>query len=204
MLKLEINLDFKNYSLSIEEEVQKGGVLGLLGKSGIGKSTVLKVIAGLQKTNQSTVSYNGKIWNDSSTRSFVPSKDRAVGLVFQDFALFPNLTVRENLAYAQKISNTALDELVSILDISDILNKKSNEISGGQKQRTAIGRAIAYNPDVLLMDEPFAALDDEIKFTIKSFLKTYLIDHNKIAIIVSHDQSDLTFFTNQIIKLQER
>lgn len=202
MLNLDIHLDFNTYHLSVKEKIQRGQVLGLFGKSGIGKSTLLKVIAGLQPSTGSEIYYEKEIWNNVNGRP-KPSKDREVGLVFQDFALFPNLTVIENLLYAQRISDQKLEELITTLDISDILNKKSNEISGGQKQRTAIGRAIAYDPKVLLMDEPFAALDEGIKSKIKTFIKSYISEQQKIAIIASHDQSDLEFFTNHIINLQE-
>jgi len=203
MLKLDINLDFESYGLNMLANLQAGETLGIYGKSGIGKSTLLKVIAGLQKSNQSTIYYDQHAWNEPSKGIHIPSKNRSVGLVFQDFALFPNLTVKQNLQYAQKISERALNELILTLDISPILNKKSNEISGGQKQRTAIGRAIAYDPQILLMDEPFVALDEEIKLSIKTFLKSYIIDKKKIAIIASHDQTDLSFFTDQIVSLRE-
>lgn len=203
MLKLNLHLDFNQYHISLYEEIQKGQVLGLHGKSGIGKSTLLKVIAGLQTSTNCYISYDSEIWNDAAKRTHLASKDREVGLVFQDFALFPNLTVIENLLYAQRISDTEMEELIATLDISGILNKKSNEISGGQKQRTAIGRAIAYDPKVLLLDEPFAALDDSNKSRIKTFLKSYLSEKNKIALIASHDISDLEYFTDHIVKLEE-
>ncbi|SMD38066.1 iron(III) transport system ATP-binding protein [Reichenbachiella faecimaris] len=203
MLKLDIKLNFKSYQLRLNNEVLPGETLGIYGKSGIGKSTLLKVIAGLQPSNQSTIDCDGKLWNSGIEKNQVLSKDREVGMVFQDFALFPNLTVKENLEYARRVSESDFQQLISTLDIENILDKKSTEISGGQKQRTAIGRAIAYNPSILLMDEPFAALDDQIKNKIKSFLKSYISDQRKIAIIASHDHADLEFFTDRIIMFQE-
>ncbi|MEP2024964.1 MAG: ATP-binding cassette domain-containing protein [Reichenbachiella sp.] len=203
MLKLDLKLNFKTHQIDLKTAIQSGDTLGIYGKSGIGKSTLLKIIAGIQKSSQSMIIHNDIIWNSRSNGSQVLSKDREVGLVFQDFALFPNLTVKENLEYARRISDADFDQLVFTLDIENILDKKSTDISGGQKQRTAIGRAMAYDPKVILMDEPFAALDDGIKSKIKSFLKSYISDRNKIAIIASHDYADLEFFTDQIVTLQE-
>lgn len=203
MLALDVHIDFDNHSLSTQLEVPESGTVGLFGKSGIGKSTLLKVISGLYRPHRGHLSLNGKIWNDNAHNIFLPAQKRSVGMVFQDFALFPNLSVLENLQFAQSIPETELSELVDVLDIKNLLNKKTTSISGGQKQRVAIGRAIAYNPKVLLMDEPFAALDEEIKENIKVFLKEYIKSKSKIAILASHDIRDLEYFTNTIVRITE-
>lgn len=201
MLTVDVQIDFKGYQLSTQLDIQPGKTVGLYGKSGIGKSTLLKVIAGLQHPSSGRVSFDQTVWNDTPHKTFVPPQKRSIGMVFQDFALFPNLSVMENLKFAQRNSDQELATLVDTFDIRDILDQSPNEISGGQKQRVAIGRALCYNPKVLLMDEPFAALDDEIKESIKILLRSYITDHKKTALIASHDIQDLAFFTDDIIKL---
>lgn len=201
MLSLDIQLNFSSYQLSTKLDINAGEIVGLYGKSGIGKSTLLKVISGLYVPKFANISFNKTLWNTANEGIITPPQKRSIGMVFQDFALFPHLTVLKNIQYSQRIPEKELMLLIDTLEIKDILQKKTNHISGGQKQRVAIGRAIVYDPNVLLMDEPFAALDDEVKNSIKLFLKTYIADKEKIAIIASHDRQDLEFFTNKIVTL---
>lgn len=203
MLSLNVHLDFKRYQLNTQLDIAEGEIIGLFGKSGIGKTTLLKVIAGLDRPKNAKISLGGSLWNDEQEGVIAPPQKRSVGMVFQDFALFPNLTVEDNLRFSQKISDTTMHHLIDTLDIKNILDQKPNNISGGQKQRVAIGRAIAYDPKVLLMDEPFAALDEEIKGSIKTFLKAYVKEKGKIAIMASHDLEDIKFFDSKIIQLAE-
>ncbi|MEO9967888.1 MAG: ATP-binding cassette domain-containing protein [Reichenbachiella sp.] len=203
MLALDLKLDFTSYQLSVRLDINEREAIGLYGKSGIGKSTLLKVISGLHKPADANICMDDVYWNNTEQHIFLLPQHRSVGMVFQDFALFPNLTVLENLEYAQQIPASELTHLIEMLGIQDILKKKPETISGGQKQRVAIGRSIAYNPKVILMDEPFAALDDEIKGVIKSFLKQYIQDTDKIAIIASHDKKDLEYFSQRIVTLSD-
>ena len=202
MLKVDIHLNFISYQILADFKMNKGETLGLYGKSGIGKSTLLKIIAGLSQAKRASIKWNDIAWNKGDLQLVKP-QERNAGVVFQDFALFPNLTVEENLKYAQQIDDNQMSEIIEVLDIQSILHKKSNAISGGQKQRTALGRALAYNPSLLLMDEPFSAVDDAIKENIKHYIKTYISKHEKMAIIASHDKDDLAFFTDSILDLND-
>lgn len=204
MLTFELTFDFGSHQLGCQKQLKKGEIIGLYGKSGIGKSTVLRSIAGLHKPHYAKISWQHTAWNDSKKNIFIYPQYRSVGLVFQDYALFPHLTVLENLQYGQRISEESLSGLIDALSIENILKQKPNEISGGQQQRTAIGRAITYNPKILLMDEPFSALDNHTKSTVRSFLKDYINENEKTTIIASHDQTDLRFFSNDIIHLSTK
>lgn len=201
MLKVDLVHKFQSYSVEAKFELMTGQSLGLFGKSGIGKSTVLRAIAGLVVPNKGEITFNGAVWTEDQI--ILPTQERHVGLVFQDFALFPNMTVEENLRYAQQLSESDFDEILDVFDIRSILPKKANFLSGGQRQRTAIGRALIYNPKILLLDEPFSALDDDIKSEIKKYLKSFVEERNKSAIIASHDLEDLTFFTDDVLRMTQ-
>jgi len=201
MLTVDITHRFHNSSIQAQFELSPGETLGIYGKSGIGKSTLLRSIAGLTLPTAGEIKWCDVLWTNN--KNIISSQDRKVGLVFQDCALFPNLTVEENLRFSQQTSDAHFNDMVEVLEIASILHKKPNFLSGGQKQRTAIGRAIACDPELILLDEPFSALDDEVKENIKSYLKSYISNQRKTAIIASHDRNDLAFFTNNILRLKE-
>lgn len=204
MLKTALHLDFKSFAIDLNFELSKGNTLGLYGKSGIGKSTILRTIAGLNIPREGSIYYGDDCWLNTASNLFVKAQQRPTDLVFQDFALFPNFTVIENLKFAQRVADDRLQEIISVLDIGSLLDKKTTEISGGQKQRTAIGRLLAYDPKVLLFDEPFSALDQEIKQTAMCYIKSWISEGDKMAILASHDQSDLSFFTKDILEVKVR
>ncbi|MBU2913183.1 ATP-binding cassette domain-containing protein [Reichenbachiella agariperforans] len=201
MLVTEISLQFEQFSTPISFTLKPGNTLGLFGKSGVGKSSLLHAIAGLNHRFEGKISFNDMIW-DQNNKHLAP-QIRSIGLVFQDYALFPNMTVEQNLRYAQGIDQVELKEIIDMLEIHSLLGKSTNHLSGGQKQRVAIGRALAYNPDILLLDEPFSALDISVKQKISSFLKNYFILKNKHVILSSHIREDLRFFTEDILEIKE-
>ncbi len=202
MLEVNIRFDFSGLSIQPNFILDKGGVLGLTGPSGIGKSTLLKSIAGLARPKSGTIKFADQVWDDCH-RVFTKPQHRSVGLVFQDYALFPNMTVAKNLSYAQKVNPTEFEEIIDGLEIRDILDAYPNHLSGGQKQRVAIGRTLASNPRILLMDEPFSALDDALKDHVKELIKTHISQKGCLAILSSHDQQDLLYFGGHILKIEK-
>ncbi|PIB37520.1 hypothetical protein BFP72_10970 [Reichenbachiella sp. 5M10] len=199
MLDVNLTFQFPNFQSEAAFSLAKGEIKGLFGRSGIGKSSLLHAIAGLNRRFLGHILFDQRVWNDMQT--FVKPQDRKVGLVFQDYALFPNLDADQNIRYNQQISETEVQKLINVLELRSVLFQHPDQLSGGQKQRVAIGRALAYNPDVLLMDEPFAALDSSTKRNISAYLKDYFVQQNKTVIISSHLIEDLNYFTNDIFEM---
>ncbi|MEG3845511.1 molybdate ABC transporter permease subunit [Microcoleus sp. herbarium19] len=171
-------------------------VLGILGASGSGKSMTLRCIAGLETPTSGKIAVNGKVLFDSSQGINVPSKDRKIGFLFQNYALFPHLTVAENIAFGlQHLSESeqklrVREQLVAV-QMSGLENRYPQELSGGQQQRVAMARAIAPAPDLLLLDEPFSALDTHLRSQLESELMQTLANYRGITLFVSHNLEEV-------------
>lgn len=179
-------------------EVNKGEVVAILGKSGLGKSTILRIIAGLEKAD------SGQVYLDGIEISNVPTNKRHVGYVFQNHALFPHLTVRKNVEFglsSKDDKNKLVQEICAKVDICELLERYPHEISGGQKQRVAIARSLITKPKVLLLDEPFNGLDQELKETIRNDIKEILNTFNITTILVTHDIEDAKALGAKVVKL---
>lgn len=201
MLELDIYFQRDEFSLTIHQQFP-APVTGIFGASGSGKSTLLALVAGLLKPQQGTIALNGKTLCDTNSRNWVPPHQRHIGLVFQDGQLLPHLSVRNNLLYgynniAPEQRRFSLDAVVELLEIGQLLERKPAHLSGGEKQRVALGRAVLYSPELLLLDEPLSALDERLKQQILPFfLRIY--DECKIPMIyVTHAFSELEFLTSQ-------
>ncbi|RME10009.1 MAG: ATP-binding cassette domain-containing protein, partial [Aquificota bacterium] len=161
-----------DFWLDVELEVRGTEFLVILGQSGSGKTTLLRCIAGLEKPEEGYIEVDGQVWFDSKRGINLPPQRRDVGFVFQDYALFPNMTVLENVMYGMKEKNRdyAL-ELLRMAGLEGLRDKKPDRLSGGQKQRVALLRALAKEPRVLLLDEPLSALDPELRQELQKELK---------------------------------
>lgn len=193
-------IEINNISLSIEgrpilEEISFGvnevEIACLLGPSGCGKTTLLRCIAGFEKQ------YQGEVWikgvRVSNPTHYLPVEQRNIGMVFQDYALFPHMSVRDNIIFGLKKLNASLvaqrlDELVALLSLENHINKYPHNLSGGQQQRVALARAMAPRPGVLLLDEPFASLDVELREQIARELRQILKKDGITTIMVTHNQ----------------
>ena len=205
MLKLEnINLALEETKIirNISFDVTEGELLCLLGPSGCGKTTTLRLIAGLEAPDSGTVSING---TNVSTNSFViPPYKRDIGFLFQDFALFPHLTVRNNIAYGLKHlrkteAQIRTTEMLTQIRLEDHSDKYPHMLSGGEQQRVALARALANKPDVMLLDEPFASLDSSSKFDIALDIIKVLKSTRTPTIMVSHDPQEAMRLADRII-----
>ncbi|MCF8216837.1 MAG: ABC transporter ATP-binding protein [Chlorobium sp.] len=148
------------FDLSIDLTIGQCSLLSLYGKSGSGKTTLLRMLAGLEKPDSGRIEVNGELWFDSSSGVNLPPQKRQAGMVFQQYALFPSMTVRENLLFAQDRKDPAkVDEMLELTGLSALKNRQPTTLSGGQQQRIALARAILRNPGILLLDEPLSALD---------------------------------------------
>jgi iron(III) transport system ATP-binding protein len=186
---------------NVSFECDKGEIVSVVGSSGSGKSTLLKLISGLEIPDIGEIILKGTIINNGSI--FVPPEERDCDLVFQDFSLFPNMTINENIYFGKNAHNnkSMIDELIALTDISDILSRYPHQISGGQQQRTALVRALANNPALLLMDEPLSHLDSGLKENVRNELITILKKLEMTVIIVTHDSEDALVISDKTIVL---
>jgi molybdate transport system permease protein len=183
-------------------------VLGILGASGSGKSMTLRCIAGLETPSSGKIVVNGKVLFDSAEGINVPSKDRRIGFLFQNYALFPHLSVAQNVAFGlQHLSESEQElrvkELLISVQMSGLENRYPHELSGGQQQRVALARAIAPSPDLLLLDEPFSALDTHLRSQLEGELMQTLVNYRGITLFVSHNLEEVYRVCKNLLVLAE-
>ena len=190
----------------VSMNLKRGEVVSLLGPSGSGKTTLLRAVAGLEKPTQgSIVIGNNKVY-DGTPRSEVPAEERNLGLVFQSYALWPHKTVFENVAYPLKLRKVPAKEIQQrVQDVLDQLGlghlgkRHPHQLSGGQQQRVAIGRALVYNPPVILLDEPLSNLDAKLREEARVFLRELIIKLGLSALMVTHDQNEAMSISDRIL-----
>lgn len=186
------NTVLDDFSLTVEQ----GEIVALLGASGSGKSTLLRVIAGLQQASTGSV-----ILNEIDVTNFPPEK-RGVGLVFQNLALFPHLNVEKNLAFGMATtSQVEISKMLSTVGLTGFEKREIDSLSGGEAQRVALARALLAEPQVLLLDEPLASLDEELKLMLAEEVRDILKSRKTTAIHVTHDRSVAGIVSDRIIKL---
>ena len=204
--KVNITLDSKVVLDNVNLNVSDGDIVSLMGSSASGKTSLIRSIAGFHNITSGSIYIDGQIVDDSKKRESVSGRN--VGVIFQDLALFPHLTVRENICFglsklAKKQQFDRAEKLEKILDIVDIHNRYPDQISGGQQQRVAIARAIAPGPKLLLLDEPFSALDYELKDGLMNDIKK-LIKFEKItAILITHSAEEAFKMSDKIAFISE-
>ena len=205
MIKVDIHLQRKNFEVRINETFSNG-ITGIYGASGSGKTSLLHSIAGLENPEKGEIRIGEHAVYHTKEGVRIPVEKRNVGYVFQEGRLFPHLTVEQNLLYGLKKkrpSRISFDEVVEMLNLKLLLTSKPSDISGGERQRTALGRSLLSSPDILLLDEPFSAVDTRLREQILPFL---LKIHQRVAIpvlVVSHDLPDLLKLTNMLCIIQE-
>lgn len=189
--------------LKVNKQINKGDFLTLFGKSGSGKTTLLRILAGLETPKSGKIVVDKEIWFDSSKKINLSPQKRNVGFVFQDYALFPNMSVRKNLEFALKNKNEIkkVDEILEIMEIENLSNMKPELLSGGQKQRVALARTLMTNPKMLLLDEPLSALDTTMRLKLQDELSLIHQKFNITSILVSHDISEVFKLSNRVFKI---
>ncbi|MGD9570066.1 MAG: ABC transporter ATP-binding protein [Sedimentibacter sp.] len=191
----------KNFSMKLD----KGEIVALLGSSGSGKSTILRLIAGLEMPNSGTLNINQKkMFNGKQNLS---PQERGVGMIFQDYSLFPHLTVLQNVTFGIKGKRKSEKEKIALnylkmVQLDDHSEKYPSECSGGQQQRIAIARALAAEPSILLLDEPFSNLDEDLKISVRKEIKYLLKKCNMSAILVTHDHNDVEAVADRVIRIE--
>jgi len=189
--------------LSVNKEIKKGDFLTLFGKSGSGKTTLLRIIAGLETPDSGEIIFDDEVWFDGSKKINLPPQKRGVGFVFQDYALFPNMSVRQNLEFALKNKNESkkVDEILEIMEITNLSSMMPHNLSGGQKQRVAVARSLMSNPKMLLLDEPLSALDHVMRAKLQDELLAVHKRFNITSILVSHDIGEVFKLSNRVFKI---
>ena len=183
-------------------DLNSGERTAILGESGSGKSTLLRCIAGFESINQGKIMLNGRIVSDHILN--VPTEDRNLGMVLQERALFPHLTVKNNIMFGiDKVSskNRIVADLAKLFKITNILDKFPSEISGGEQQRVAFARSLAPEPQLLMLDEPFSALNQELKEELYAELIRIFDERNVAVLLVTHDLTEANILTSSQAKL---
>jgi molybdate transport system ATP-binding protein len=191
--------------LDVSFTIEKGQFLAIYGNSGAGKTTLLRILAGLTQADKTHIKVADEIWNDSQNKIYLSVQKRSIGFVFQDYALFPNLTVKENLEFAlQKNDDTQIvSELIELMELQSLQNSKPQNLSGGQKQRVALARAIVRKPKILLLDEPLSALDDEMRFKLQDYILKIHQKYQLTTLMISHSIPEIFKLSDKVIILDK-
>ncbi|MBW3526130.1 ABC transporter ATP-binding protein [Shewanella sp. NKUCC05_KAH] len=203
-LKLkQIHSDYQGQQVlkGLSLTLAQGEILALLGPSGCGKTTLLRAVAGLQAISQGEIQINGRIVSGDS--QFVPSEQRGIGMIFQDYALFPHLTVAENILFGVARLSSAerqarLDEMLALVKLEGLAQRYPHELSGGQQQRVSIARALAYEPQLLLLDEPFSNIDAQVRYEMMAEIRSILKQRNVSAVFVTHSKDEAFVFADTL------
>ncbi|OTG64128.1 molybdenum ABC transporter ATP-binding protein [Acinetobacter sp. ANC 3903] len=207
MLKCAFQYQQDNCLLNIELEMQQS-LLGIVGASGCGKSTLLKNIVGLLKPTQGYIQFNQHILVDTRKNIQLPMHQRKIALIFQQALLFPHLNVKQNLCYAEKMLAASerkfqFDDIVALLELKSLLQRKAHQLSGGEAQRVSIGRALLSSPNLLLLDEPLTGLDSQLKQQILPFLKRMKDELDVPMIYVTHHKEELEYLQAETLQLSQ-
>ncbi|HEX4501331.1 MAG TPA: molybdenum ABC transporter ATP-binding protein ModC [Scandinavium sp.] len=204
MLELNFTQTLGNHTLSINEALPASGITAVFGVSGAGKTSLINAISGLTQPQQGRIVLNGRVLNDTEQKICLSPDKRRVGYVFQDARLFPHYKVRGNLRYGMaKSMDGQFDKLVSLLGIEALLDRLPGSLSGGEKQRVAIGRALLTAPELLLLDEPLASLDIPRKRELLPYLQRLAREINIPMLYVSHSLDEILHLADKVLVLEE-
>lgn len=202
MTDLSVRAVVENRGVDIEFAVAAGEVLAVLGPNGAGKSTAVHVVAGLVRPDDGVVRVGDRVLTDTATDTHVATHDRQVGLLLQDPLLFPHLSVAANVAFSPRSSRAAAARWLDEVDAADLADRTPRQLSGGQAQRIALARALAAEPDVLLLDEPLAGLDVGAAASMRKLLSRVLVRDNRSAVLITHDLIDVLTLADRVLVME--
>ena len=199
-----------DFALRATLDVPPGQVLGVVGPNGAGKTTLLRLIAGLTAVDSGVVRLGDTVLDETATDTFVPVEQRRVSFVFQDYRLFPHMSVADNVAFPLRCrglgkarARSAIDPWLARLDLTDLAHRHPQQLSGGQAQRVALARALAASPQVLLLDEPLAALDAQTRLDVRGELRRHLAHFGGVCLLVTHDPLEALILADQLLVLED-
>lgn len=184
--------------LHVNMTINKNDFYAFYGASGAGKTTTLRMLAGLTKPDKGEIVVNDHTWFNSDKRINIPAHKRNVGLVFQDYALFPTMSVRKNLEFAAPPKSKMIDSILEMMNLQMLQNFKPSQLSGGQCQRVALARALVRSPEILLLDEPLSALDNELREHLQKLISDIHHTFHLTTVIVSHDVREILKLSTQV------
>ncbi len=189
-----------NKQLQVAGKIPKGSLIALFGGSGVGKTSILRMLAGLMKPDSGKIQVGEACWLDSNKKIYLPPQERSLGFLFQEYALFPNMTVRRNLTYAldRGAPTNMLEELIETMELGELQHRKPLSLSGGQKQRVALARALVRKPPLLLLDEPLSALDYDMRTKLRSFILKLHRQYELTTFFVSHDPEEILQMADEV------
>jgi molybdate transport system ATP-binding protein len=208
-LDVDVVLERGAFRLEVAVTVGPGEVLGVLGPNGAGKTTLLRALAGLAAATEGSIRLGDTVFDDAATGAFVSAENRPVGLVFQNYRLFPHLDVRDNVGFAarsrgasRKQARRHAESFLRQLDLIELAGRKPDQLSGGQAQRVALARALAADPAMLLLDEPLSALDARTRLDVRTELRRHLTDFGGPVLIVTHDPLEAMIMADRLLVIE--
>jgi molybdate transport system ATP-binding protein len=209
VLHMSGTVDRGSFRLTVDLRVAPGEVLGVLGPNGAGKTTLLRALAGLDALSNGSIRLGDLTMDDAAAGTYLPSECRPVGLVFQNYRLFPHLDVRDNVAYAPRVrglnragARAVADTWLARLDLSALADRRPHQISGGQAQRVALARALAADPRLLLLDEPLAALDAKTRLDVRAQLRGHIATFPGPVLIITHDPLEAMIMADRLLVIE--
>lgn len=194
LLRLDVDITFRDRTFTV-----------LIGESGAGKTSILRMLAGLMRPEKGRITHHDQVWFDPEKKINVRPQLRKVGFVFQDQALFPNMTVKKNIEFGQPETGNKerIQEIIDLFELGDLQYQYPANLSGGQKQKVALARAIINQPDILLLDEPLSAIDQRSKTMLQDYIHRIHLEFNLTTIMVSHDLSEIHKIADQVLELKK-
>lgn len=191
-------------SLEVEMQIAEGELVSLYGRSGAGKTSILRMLAGLMEPDEGYIAVHGRVWLDTRRGINLRPQKRRTGFVFQDYALFPNMSVRENLLFALLPGQDPgiVEELMEMVELTELQDQKPHLLSGGQQQRVALARALVQRPPLLMLDEPLSALDYEMRLKLQAYLLRLHRQYGLTTLLVSHDLPEVLKMADRALVLE--
>ena len=191
--------------LDVNTMIQEGEFVTLYGPSGAGKTSLFRILAGLLLPESGCIRVGDKVWFDSELKINLKPQERNIGMVFQDYSLFPNMSVRQNLEFALEKgqSRTIIEELLELIELNNLTTQRPAQLSGGQKQRVALARALVRRPKILLLDEPLSALDPEMQSKLQDYILKVHQEYGLTTLMISHDLIEVIKMSERVLLLKQ-